>query len=57
MNDLLMSIVGNSFLGAVLAFALVLIPSVIIHELGHFIAGKLVGITILDFGVWAFHHE
>ncbi len=51
MNDLLMSIVGNSFLGAVLAFALVLIPSVIIHELGHFIAGKLVGITILEFGV------
>lgn len=51
MTDLLTSIVGNSFLGSVIAFALVLIPAVIIHELGHFIAGKLVGITILEFGV------
>lgn len=33
------------------AFVIVLIPAVIIHELGHFIAAKLVGITILEFGV------
>ena len=51
MTDLITNIVGNSFLGSLLAFGLVLIPAVIIHELGHFIAGKLVGITILEFGV------
>ena len=33
------------------AFALVLIPAVIIHELGHFIAAKLVGINVLEFGI------
>jgi regulator of sigma E protease len=33
------------------AFVIVLIPAVIIHELGHFIAAKLVGISILEFGI------
>ena len=33
------------------AFALVLIPAVIIHELGHFIAARLVGINVLEFGI------
>lgn len=36
---------------ALAAFALVLIPAVIIHELGHFIAARLVGINVLEFGI------
>ncbi len=44
-------LLGNDFLLAVLAFGLVLIPAIIIHELGHFLAAKAVGITILEFGV------
>lgn len=34
-----------------LAFFVVLIPLVIIHELGHFIAAKSVRITVLEFGI------
>ncbi|MFZ4814212.1 MAG: RIP metalloprotease RseP [Phototrophicaceae bacterium] len=44
-------LLSDSGFTAVIAFALVLIPAVIIHELGHFFAGKSVGITILEFGV------
>lgn len=33
------------------SFVLVLIPLVVIHEFGHFIAAKLVGITVLEFGI------
>lgn len=44
-------LVGNDFLSSLLAFGLVLIPAVIIHELGHLLAAKAVGITILEFGV------
>lgn len=48
MMDLL---IDNSGIAALIAFALVLIPAVIVHELGHFFAGKSVGITILEFGI------
>ncbi|MFN8451719.1 MAG: site-2 protease family protein [Anaerolineae bacterium] len=41
----------NDALSAIVAFILVLIPAVLIHELGHFIAAKSVGITILEFGI------
>ncbi|MDZ4763921.1 MAG: RIP metalloprotease RseP [Chloroflexota bacterium] len=41
----------NDTLSAIVAFILVLIPAVIIHEIGHFTAAKLVGITILEFGI------
>lgn len=44
-------LVGNDLLSAVVAFILVLIPAVLIHELGHFFAAKAVGITILEFGI------
>jgi regulator of sigma E protease len=44
-------ILGNELLSGLIAFGLVLIPAVIIHELGHFLAAKAVGITILEFGV------
>jgi len=44
-------LVGNDFFASLLAFGLVLIPAVIIHELGHLFAAKAVGITILEFGV------
>ena len=36
---------------AILAFGIVMIPLVIIHELGHFFAAKSVGITVLEFGI------
>lgn len=41
----------SDFLSAVIAFAVVLIPAIIIHELGHFFAAKLVGINVLEFGI------
>ena len=41
----------NEFLMSVLAFALVLIPAIIIHELGHFLAAKLAGISVLEFAI------
>jgi regulator of sigma E protease len=41
----------DSFLLGLASFGLVLIPLVIIHELGHFIAAKLTGITVLEFGI------
>lgn len=44
-------LLNNSFLSAVIAFALVLIPAIIIHELGHFFAAKAIGISVLEFGV------
>lgn len=47
MADFLLS---NDWLSAIIAFILVLIPAILIHELGHFAAAKAVGITILEFG-------
>lgn len=44
-------LVGSSFLMTIVAFVLVLIPAVIVHELGHFLAAKSVGITVLEFGI------
>ena len=44
-------LVNNDALSAIVAFVLVLIPAVLIHELGHFFAAKAVGITILEFGI------
>lgn len=48
MFDFLLS---NDWLSAIIAFILVLIPAVFIHELGHFTAARMVGITILEFGI------
>ncbi|MCA9907371.1 MAG: site-2 protease family protein, partial [Anaerolineae bacterium] len=48
MTDFLLS---NDFITGIIAFLLVLIPAVIIHEIGHFLAAKAVGITILEFGI------
>ena len=42
---------ANDLLLAIIAFAIVLIPAIIIHELGHFVAAKLVGINVLEFGI------
>ncbi len=44
-------LVGNNVLSTIVAFGLVLIPAIIIHEAGHFLAAKAVGITILEFGI------
>jgi regulator of sigma E protease len=45
----LSSLVG--FVYAIVAFGLVLIPAIIIHELGHFLAARAVGINVLEFGI------
>jgi regulator of sigma E protease len=42
---------NNSPIGAIIAFFVVLIPLIIVHELGHFIAARSVGIAILEFGL------
>lgn len=44
-------LLSNDFVSALLAFALVLIPAVIIHEFGHYFAAKLIGVSVLEFGV------
>ena len=44
-------LLGNDLLSGIVAFVLVLIPAVLIHEMGHFLAGKAAGITILEFGI------
>jgi regulator of sigma E protease len=41
----------DGFLLGLASFVVVLVPLVIIHEFGHFIAAKLVGITVLEFGI------
>ena len=48
---MLVSALGNDIVLALMAFAVILIPSIIIHELGHFLAAKLVGINVLEFGI------
>jgi regulator of sigma E protease len=45
-------ILGSDALSAIVAFILVLIPAVLIHELGHFLTAKAVGITVLEFGIF-----
>lgn len=44
-------LLNNSLLSSILAFVLVLIPAVIVHELGHFFAGRAIGVTIIEFGI------
>ncbi len=44
-------LVGNDLLSSLIAFAFILIPAVIVHELGHFLAAKAAKITILEFGI------
>ena len=44
-------LLGNELLSSLVAFGLVLIPAVIVHEIGHFLAAKMVGITVLEFGI------
>jgi regulator of sigma E protease len=48
MSDLLM---GDNPFSAIIAFFVVLIPLILVHELGHFLAAKAVGITVLEFGI------
>lgn len=42
---------ANDILLAIAAFVIVLFPAIIIHELGHFFAARLVGINVLEFGI------
>ena len=41
----------NDIVLAVIAFAVILIPAIIVHELGHFFAARFVGINVLEFGI------
>ncbi|MBN1966871.1 MAG: RIP metalloprotease RseP [Anaerolineae bacterium] len=41
----------NEFLLAIASFVVLLVPMIFLHELGHFIAAKLIGITVLEFGL------
>lgn len=45
------SVFANDFYPALFAFLLVLIPAIIVHEIGHYLSAKLVGIRILEFGI------
>ena len=45
------AVAANDLLLAIAAFVIVLFPAIIIHELGHFFAAKLVGINVLEFGI------
>lgn len=47
----MVDLLNSNFILALIAFGLVLIPAIIIHELGHFFAAKLVGISVLEFGI------
>ncbi len=42
---------SNDFVLAVISFIIILGPLIIIHELGHFIACRMVGVTVLEFGI------
>ena len=41
----------TDFLLAVVSFLIMLVPMILIHEIGHFVAAKLVGITVMEFGI------
>lgn len=41
----------SDFLSAVVSFIIVLGPLILIHELGHFLACRMVGVTVLEFGL------
>jgi regulator of sigma E protease len=41
----------SDFLLAVISFLIVLGPIILIHEFGHFIALRLTGVTVLEFGI------
>ncbi len=45
------TLVSNNLFLSIAAFGLVLIPAILIHEIGHFLAAKAVGITVLEFGI------
>lgn len=42
---------SNDFLFSIIAFGVILIPAIIIHELGHFLTAKWAGINVLEFGI------
>ena len=48
---MLESLLANDLYSALFAFALVLVPAIIVHEIGHYLAARAVGIRILEFGI------
>ncbi|MCZ7547348.1 MAG: site-2 protease family protein [Anaerolineae bacterium] len=42
---------GTDFPLLIISFVVVLVPLIFVHELGHFVMAKLVGITVLEFGI------
>ncbi len=45
------SLLSNSIGGSLIAFLVALVPLIIIHELGHFIAARLSGVWVREFGI------
>lgn len=45
------SLLSSDFVSALLAFGLVLIPAIVIHEFGHFLAARSIGVNVLEFGI------
>jgi RIP metalloprotease RseP len=41
----------SDFVLAVISFVIVIGPLILIHELGHFLAARFVGVTVLEFGI------
>jgi regulator of sigma E protease len=41
----------RDFVLAVIAFLVLLGPLILVHELGHFIAARMIGVTVLEFGI------
>jgi regulator of sigma E protease len=41
----------SDFVLAIIAFLVVIGPLILIHELGHYLAARLVGVTVLEFGI------
>ena len=48
---MLESLLTSEWISALLAFAIVLIPAIIVHEFGHYFAANAAGIRILEFGI------
>lgn len=45
------TLLSNDVYSALFAFGLLLVPAIIVHEIGHYLAARLVGIRILEFGI------
>ena len=49
MHDLIGLLLG--VLGPILAFVFMLTPLIVVHELGHFLAARKLGVNVPEFGI------